>query len=316
MKVSRKREQNKEGSRTLSTAQSNHLPKENIMRGANNINITGTVVKSNLRALPTQQGQDTLYALDITVAQQVQDGERTSTNYIPATYVNKGLDKLAQRLALGTHVSVDGGFRLERWDEKQEDGTVKKASRTVLRMSRLEVLDGEFATTKGPNGKSEVAYLADADNMATIMGNLTSNPELLKTKEGNLYARATVAVNSKYTRGDEVYERVEYVDVTIWDEALAKTASQMLKGTPVRVSGQATSSGWKTEDGEHRANFGLTAKGFCAISLPTRDEQLAESAKEAPAPEKAPAARNTRRSTAKPKAEAPAEEAAADEMPF
>jgi len=90
-------------------------------------------------------------------------------------------------------------------------------------------------------------------NMVFLMGNLTRDPELRYTPNGQAVASFAVATNRRWTdQAGEKKDSVEYTDVVVWGK-LAETVSNYLKkGRRVHVIGRLQTRNWEAQDGSKR----------------------------------------------------------------
>jgi len=86
-------------------------------------------------------------------------------------------------------------------------------------------------------------------NRATIIGNLTKDPELRSTATGKSVCTFTVAVNRpKY--GDK--QETDFLPVVVWNERGENCAKYLAKGRKVAVSGRIQTRSYETQDGNRR----------------------------------------------------------------
>ncbi len=97
-------------------------------------------------------------------------------------------------------------------------------------------------------------------NMVFLMGNLTRDPELRYTPNGQAVASFTVASNRRWTdQSGEKKDAVEYSDVVVWGK-LAETVSNYLKkGRRVHVIGRLQTRTWEAQDGGKRSKTEVIA---------------------------------------------------------
>jgi single-strand DNA-binding protein len=90
-------------------------------------------------------------------------------------------------------------------------------------------------------------------NTTTITGNLTREPEIRYTKEGQATAQLGVAVNRRWQdrATQEWHEAVSFFDVVCW--------RGLSKGMRVVVTGRLEQRSWETEEGDHRSKVEITA---------------------------------------------------------
>jgi single-strand DNA-binding protein len=93
------------------------------------------------------------------------------------------------------------------------------------------------------------------DNVITIVGNLTDDPELRYTTGGVPVANVRVAVNQRFYNRDknDWDERLDgYFTVNVWREQAENVANSLHKGDRVLVAGRLRSRSYETKDGETR----------------------------------------------------------------
>jgi single-strand DNA-binding protein len=98
-------------------------------------------------------------------------------------------------------------------------------------------------------------------NAITITGNLTREPEIRYTKEGQATAQLGVAVNRRWQdrTTQEWQEATSFFDVVCWRDLAENVALSLSKGMRVIVTGRLDQRSWETEDGEHRSKVEITA---------------------------------------------------------
>jgi single-strand DNA-binding protein len=98
-------------------------------------------------------------------------------------------------------------------------------------------------------------------NTTTICGNLTREPEIRYTKEGQATTQLGVAVNRRWqdkTSG-EWQETTSFFDVACWRDLAENVALSLSKGMRVVVTGRIEQRSWETDDGEHRSKVEVVA---------------------------------------------------------
>ena len=91
----------------------------------------------------------------------------------------------------------------------------------------------------------------------TLVGNLTRDPELRYTPDGNAVANLTVAVDSPDRTGDPTYHLV-----TAWRDLAEHVALSVVKGDRVVVVGTTSTMTWTGRDGAERSEEVDTAKAI------------------------------------------------------
>jgi single-strand DNA-binding protein len=98
-------------------------------------------------------------------------------------------------------------------------------------------------------------------NTTTICGNLTREPEIRYTKEGQATTQLGVAVNRRWQdKGSgEWQETTSFFDVICWRDLAENVALSLSKGMRVVVTGRLEQRSWEIEDGEHRSKVEIVA---------------------------------------------------------
>jgi single-strand DNA-binding protein len=98
-------------------------------------------------------------------------------------------------------------------------------------------------------------------NSISITGNLTREPEIRYTRDGQATAQLGVAVNRRWQdrTTQEWQESVSYFDVVCWRDLAENVALTLTKGMRVVVTGRLEQRSWESEVGEHRSKVEITA---------------------------------------------------------
>ena len=107
-------------------------------------------------------------------------------------------------------------------------------------------------------------------NRATIIGNVTRDPELRTTATGQNVCSFGVATNQNWTdSAGQKQTKAEYHNLVVWGK-LAELAGQYLsKGRKVYVEGRLQTREWDAQDGAKRNRTEIVADNF--ILLDRRD---------------------------------------------
>jgi single-strand DNA-binding protein len=119
------------------------------------------------------------------------------------------------------------------------------------------------------------------ETVVTVIGNLTSDPELRYTQNGLAVASFTVASTprtfdrstNEFKDGDALFLRC-----SVWRDHAEHVAGSLTKGTRVVVVGQLQQRSYETKEGEKRTSFELTVDE-CAPSLRYATAQLTRAVK-------------------------------------
>jgi single-strand DNA-binding protein len=99
-------------------------------------------------------------------------------------------------------------------------------------------------------------------NTTTLSGNLTRDPEIRYTRDGQANATFGLAVNRRWQpRGSEEWEEsTSFFDVVCWRDLAENVALSLVKGSRVIVTGRLDQHVWETELGERRSRVEITAE--------------------------------------------------------
>ncbi|MGH9007598.1 MAG: single-stranded DNA-binding protein [Acidimicrobiales bacterium] len=123
----------------------------------------------------------------------------------------------------------------------------------------------------------------------TLVGNLTREPEIRYTRDGQATTTLGVAVNRRWqdrvTKSWE--ESTSFFDVVCWRELAEHAALSLVKGSRVVVTGRLEHRTWETEEGEHRSKVEVVADDLGpSLRFATAEVQRTErrAASDEPAP--------------------------------
>ena len=102
--------------------------------------------------------------------------------------------------------------------------------------------------------------MARSFNQVILMGNLTRDPELRQTPNGQNVCSFALALNRSFKGGDgEWKEATDYVDIVAWGPLGERVAQYLSKGRPCLVNGRLQSSSWE-KDGQKRSKVEVVAQ--------------------------------------------------------
>ncbi|MCB1188852.1 MAG: single-stranded DNA-binding protein [Leptospiraceae bacterium] len=97
-------------------------------------------------------------------------------------------------------------------------------------------------------------------NITIVDGNLTNDPELLKTVNGKSLCKFSIAVHNGIVNNQSNSDDVSYFDVDVWDK-FAETCNDLLKkGSKAVIVGKLKQERWKAEDGTSRQKVKIIAQ--------------------------------------------------------
>ena len=98
-------------------------------------------------------------------------------------------------------------------------------------------------------------------NTVTVVGNITRDPELRFTPNGQPTASFGLAVNRRWQnrQTQEWEEQTSFFDVVCWRELAENTSASLHKGVRVIVTGRLEQRSWETGEGERRSKIEIVA---------------------------------------------------------
>lgn len=85
-------------------------------------------------------------------------------------------------------------------------------------------------------------------NQVTLMGNLTRDPELRQTPNGQEVTSFSLALNRSYKDpAGEWKEATDYIDLVAWGTLAKQVSDRLHTGSRVLVTGRLQSRSWETD---------------------------------------------------------------------
>jgi len=96
----------------------------------------------------------------------------------------------------------------------------------------------------------------------TITGNLTRDPEIRYTRDGQATTSLSVAVNRRWQdrTTQEWEESTSFFDIVCWRDLAENAALSLTKGMRVVITGHLEQRSWETDDGDTRSKVELVAE--------------------------------------------------------
>ena len=102
--------------------------------------------------------------------------------------------------------------------------------------------------------------MARSFNQVILMGNLTRDPELRQTPNGQSVCSFSLALNRSYKGSDGNWqEATDYIDVVAWGPLGERVSQYLTKGRPALVNGRIQSRSWE-QDGQKRSKVEVVAQ--------------------------------------------------------
>ncbi len=103
-------------------------------------------------------------------------------------------------------------------------------------------------------------------NRVELIGNLTRDPELRYTPQGNAVVTFSIATNRTYVSEGEKKEEADFHKVVAWNK-LAELCSQLLKkGNRVFISGRLQNRSWEGQDGQQRTTTEIVLEDMLLLT--------------------------------------------------
>lgn len=101
--------------------------------------------------------------------------------------------------------------------------------------------------------------MARSVNQVILMGNLTRDPELRQTPNGQNVVSFSLALNRSYKdQSGEWKEATDYIDVVAWGPLAERVAQYLHRGRRALVQGRLQSRSWE-QDGQKRSKVEVLA---------------------------------------------------------
>lgn len=91
-------------------------------------------------------------------------------------------------------------------------------------------------------------------NKVLLIGNLTRDPEMRYTKNGNQVCSFGLATNRTWKeKNGEQKEETEFHTITAWNDLAEICSKYLIKGLKIYIEGRLATHTWKEEDGHQRS---------------------------------------------------------------
>lgn len=119
--------------------------------------------------------------------------------------------------------------------------------------------------------------MARSVNQVILMGNLTRDPELRQTPNGQNVCGFSIALNRSYKdANDEWQEATDYIDIVAWGVLAERVAQYLSKGRRVLVQGRLQSRSWE-QDGAKRSKVEVLANDVTFLDGRNSDDSSSSS---------------------------------------
>lgn len=108
--------------------------------------------------------------------------------------------------------------------------------------------------------------MANSLNRAMLIGNLTRDPELRKTANGQSVATFSIATNRSFTtQTGERKEQADYHNIVAWARLGEICAQYLTKGKKIYVDGRIQNREWEGQDGQKRYRTEIVAENMIML---------------------------------------------------
>jgi single-strand DNA-binding protein len=178
----------------------------------------------------------------------------------------RGLADISGRfLRKGSQVYIAGRIQTDEW---QDQTTGQKRYKTRIVADEMILLD-----PREPHAPlASDSKVAGGLNQAQVVGNITKDPELRQTPNGDSVTSFTVATNYSWKdRNGGEQEKTEFHTVVAWGALAASIHQSVKKGRKIFASGRLQTRSWETPDGQKRYATEIIAEKVLALGVPDAD---------------------------------------------
>ena len=94
-----------------------------------------------------------------------------------------------------------------------------------------------------------------------IEGNLTKDPDIFVTTNGNSLCKFPIASNRMYkNKEQELVEETSFITIETWNTLAEHCGTYLLKGKKVRVVGRLKQDRWQNEENQMKERFVIVAE--------------------------------------------------------
>lgn len=168
----------------------------------------------------------------------------------------------AQYLRAGAQLFISGRLQTDTWEDQKSGEKKSKTKIVAQELIMLDPKDGQHSTPSG-------LELGKCLNRAEVIGNVTKDPEMRTTTNGQNVLTIGVASNEKWKdrQSGEMKERTEFHNVVMWGTLAQDVAKQVKKGNRVFVSGRVQTRSWETQTGSKRTTTEVIADQVSLLGI-------------------------------------------------
>jgi len=172
-------------------------------------------------------------------------------------------DIAGQYVKAGSQLFIAGRLQTDSWEDEK---SAEKRSKTKIVGQDLIMLDPKDGQLKAPEGAPNVCNVV---NKAEVVGNVTRDPEMRTTTNGQQVLTIGVATNESWKDKStgETKDRTEFHNVVIWGELAEEVSRCVKKGNRVYASGRVQTRSWETQTGSKRTTTEIIADSVCLLGI-------------------------------------------------
>jgi len=175
----------------------------------------------------------------------------------------RGLADISGRfLKKGSQVYISGRIQTDEWEDQQSG---QKRYKTRIVADDLIMLDSKIPNSALPDDSKVAGGL----NQSEVIGNVTRDPELRQTPNGDSVVSFGVATNYSWkSRDGQSQDKTEFHNVVAWGEIAKSIADTVKKGRKVYIAGRLQTRSWETPDGNKRYSTEIIVDRALALGVP------------------------------------------------
>ena len=183
-----------------------------------------------------------------------QGEERTSNDWVDATFWGKQAENVCKFFTEGKPIFVEGRLTYSTWETSEG----QKRTKVQITADNFQFISP--ASEQAGGGENNVPFF----NKVFLMGNMTRDPELRYIKEDRAVLDIGIATTRNWTDNTgQRREETDFIDVSFWGKPAEEISRLYRKGAPLFVEGHLTLDSWDDrKTGEKRRKLKVTGESF------------------------------------------------------
>lgn len=107
-------------------------------------------------------------------------------------------------------------------------------------------------------------------NNVSLLGRITTDPELRATANGTSVTSFNLAINGIPNANGE--QRTDFIPITIWNKQAENVCKYVHKGDQLAISGRIQSSSYETQDGTRRTKIDVLGTSVHFLGTKKKEE--------------------------------------------